>query len=78
MDQVARLQEIEIARGGGHGSRHNNNRPYYPSSPNRPNFLQESLKRSIDLPAYISWQTLSTEVSTRLRYDQLYWYVRVF
>lgn len=74
MDQVARLHEIENVRGGGgggHGGRHgsssNNNRSYYPSSPSRHNFLQDSLKRSIDLPAYISWQTLSTEVSTRLR-----------
>ncbi|KPL94055.1 hypothetical protein QR98_0001180 [Sarcoptes scabiei] len=36
----------------------------------RSNFLVESLRQSIDMPAYMQWQTLSTDVSNKLRIDQ--------
>ena len=59
MDQVSRLQEREgIQPSAGTSS----------VSLNRPGFLQDSLKRSVDLPAYLNWHTLSSEVSLRLRY----------
>lgn len=58
MDQVSRLQEQE-----GVVRPRNLALPAGGTVP----FLQDSLKQSIDLPAYISWQTLSTEVSHRLR-----------
>ncbi|KAI7697846.1 Putative sodium-coupled neutral amino acid transporter 7 [Sarcoptes scabiei] len=32
----------------------------------RSNFLVESLRQSIDMPAYMQWQTLSTDVSNKL------------
>ena len=30
-------------------------------------FLVDSLRRSVDMPAYMQWQTLSTDVSIKLR-----------
>ena len=55
MDQISRVQEIEgFHRRGANVAAGST-------------FLQDSLKQSIDIPAYISWQTLSTEVSHRLR-----------
>ena len=57
MDQLSRLQEQEgIVRVRGSGV-----------TTTSGHFLQDSLKASIDLPAYISWQTLSSDVTHRLR-----------
>ncbi|KAH9424502.1 hypothetical protein DERP_004687 [Dermatophagoides pteronyssinus] len=53
-----RLSYGSPGRGGGGGGGGN-------SSAN--GFLVDSLRRSVDMPAYMQWQTLSTDVSIKLR-----------
>lgn len=53
MDSIQRLQEQECHMSTGPGG--------------RSRFFGDSLRRSVDMPAYMQWQTLSTDVSIKLR-----------
>lgn len=73
MDSLHRLQEQEgYPR---HNSTSSNGEPRLSyGSPGRGSagglansFLVDSLRRSVDMPAYMQWQTLSTDVSLKLR-----------
>ncbi|OTF79176.1 hypothetical protein BLA29_001079 [Euroglyphus maynei] len=73
MDSLHRLQEEEgYPR---HNSTSSNGEPRLSyGSPGRGSssglangFLVDSLRRSVDMPAYMQWQTLSTDVSIKLR-----------
>jgi len=40
-------------------------------------FLHDSITSSVDFPAYIPWQTLSQDVSERIKYNTMQFYTRM-